>query len=75
MIVRHEQALETVEMRDWHSGLSVYAAMITEAGVMTCRLPTGLAVAMTVVVPVGTVISSTSIPVVIIVVVVTVLSF
>lgn len=73
MIVRHEQALETVEMSDWFCGLSVHAAMNTEAGVTNCRLSTAPAVVVTV--AVGTVIASTSIPVVTVVVVVTVLRF
>ena len=37
-IVRHEQALETVEISDKFWGLSVHASMITEAGVTNCRL-------------------------------------
>ncbi len=75
MIVRHEQALETTEMSDWFCGLRVHAAMITEAGVMNCRLSTGPAVVVTVAVPVGTVIALTVSPVVTVVVVVTVLQF
>lgn len=73
VMVRHEQALETVEMSDEFCGLSVHASMITEAGVMNCRLMFGSAVVVTVAVAVGTVIASTSIPVMTVVVVVTVL--
>lgn len=72
VMVRHEQALETVEMSDEFCGLSVHASMITEAGVMNCRLMLGSAVVVTVAVAVGTVIASTSIPVMTVVVVVTV---
>lgn len=71
--VRHEQALETVEMIDSFCGLSVHAAINTDAGVTNCRLSTGPAVVVTVTVPVGTVVASTSIPVVTVVVVVVVL--
>ena len=49
--------------------------MYTEAGVTNCRLPTCPAVIVTVAVPVGTVVASTSIPVVTVVVVVVVLDF
>lgn len=72
-IVRHEQALETTEMSDWFCGLSVYAAINTEAGVMNCRLSARPAVIMTVAVSVGIVRALTSSPVVTVVVVVTVL--
>ena len=76
VIVRHEQALETIEMSDWFCGLSVHASMIIEAGVINCcRLATGPAVIVTVVVPVGIVVASTVSPVVTVVVVVTVLSY
>lgn len=71
--MRHEQALETVEMSDEFCGLRVHASMITEAGVTNCRLMFGPAVVVSVVVAVGTVIASTSIPVVTVVVVVVVL--
>ena len=60
-------------MSGWLCGLSVHAAISTEAGVTYCRRSTEPAVVVIVVVPVGTVIASTSIPVVTVVVVVTVL--
>lgn len=72
MIVRHEQALETVEMSDWFCGLSVHAAMKMEAGVTNCRLSTSPAEVVTVTVPVGTTMALTVSPVVTVVVVVTV---
>ena len=75
VIVRHEQALDTVEMSDRFCGLSVHASMSTEAGVTNCRLSTRPAVVMTVTVPVGIVVAMTSSPVVTVVVVVTVLYF
>ena len=56
VMVRHEQALETVEMIDWFCGLSVHASINTDAGVTNCRLAAGTAVVVTVTVPVGTVI-------------------
>ena len=62
-------------MSDRFCGLSVHASMITDAGVMNCRLIFGPAVVVTVAVAVGTVIASTSIPVVTVVVVITVLYF
>lgn len=74
VIVRHEQASERVESSDCCCGLSEHAAsMSSEAGVTNCRLSTAPAVV--VIVAVGTVIASTSIPVVTVVVVVTVLRF
>lgn len=75
MIVRHEQALETDEMSDWFCGLNAHSSMMSEAGVMNCRFMFGSAVVVTIAVAVGTVIASTSIPVVTVVVVVTVLYF
>lgn len=52
VIVRQEQALETIEMSDWFCGLRVHASMSTEAGVMNCLLSTKPAVVVTVAVPV-----------------------
>ena len=75
VIVRHEQALDTIEMSDEFFGLKVHASISTEAGVMNCRLSNRPAVAVIVAVPVGTVCTLTSTPVVIVVVVVTVLYF
>lgn len=74
VIVRHEQALETVEISDAFCGPNVHAAIIAAAGVTACRFCTRPAVAVNVAVAVGTVISLTTCPVVIVVVVVTVLS-
>ena len=75
VIVRHEQALDAVEMSDWFCGLNVHDSMNAEGGLMNCRLATRPAVVVTVAVPVGTVITLTSVPVVTVVVVVTVLYF
>lgn len=75
-ILRHEQALEACEMSVWFCGLSVQDAIISEAGVMICRLAarrTGVFV--TVAVAVGNVVVSTSDPVVTVVVVIEVLRF
>lgn len=73
MIVRHEQALETLEISEAFCGLSVHAWMIIDAGVMTCRFCNGPTVVVIVAVAVGTVIALITTPVVVVVVVVTVL--
>lgn len=75
VIVRHEQALDTIEMIEALAGLSVQASMKTEAGVTNCRLSIRPAMAVTVAVAVGKIIELTTSPVVTVVVVVTVLSF
>ena len=75
VIVRQEQALDAREMSDWFCGLSVHDSMNTAAEGTNCRLCTKPAVVVIVAVPVGTVISWTVEPVVIVVVVVMVLYF
>ena len=62
-------------MSDEFCGLNLHSSMITEAGVMNCRLSTRPAVVVTVTVPVGTVNASTTSPVVTVVEVVMVLRF
>ena len=74
-MVRHEQALETMEISVAFCGLNVHASMITEAGVMNWRFCATPAVAVIVAVAVGTVIAWTTTPVVTVVLVVTVLCF
>ena len=73
MILRQEQALDTMEMSDWFCGLCVHDSMNTAAGVTNCCLCTKPAVVVIVAVPVGTVMSWTVNPVVIVIVVVMVL--
>ena len=71
--MRHEQALETLEIIVAFCGLNVQAWMNTEAGVRTCRFCTTPAVTVIVVVAVGIVVAWTTTPVVTVVLVVTVL--
>ena len=74
-MVRHEQALETIEISVAFCGLNVHASMITEAGVTNCRFCATPAVTVIVAVAVGTVIAWTTTPVVTVVLVVIVLCF
>ena len=71
--MRHEQALETLEIIVAFCGLNVQDAMNTEAGVASCRFCTTPAVTVVVVVAVGIITEWTTSPVVTVVLVVTVL--
>lgn len=73
MIVRHEQALETLEISEAFCGLSVHDCLSTETGLTACRFCNRPTVVVIVAVAVGTVIASTTTPVVVVVVVVMVL--
>ena len=73
MIVRHEQALETLEISEAFCGLNIHAWMITETVFTICRFFNRPTVVVIVAVAVGTVIASSTTPVVVVVVVVTVL--